>query len=106
MLTVRHSRVRLERRRRPACLAAAPMAEAGRFRANASRCCSSSVVEHSLGKGEVESSILSCSTINYLATHATDRRLLAEAGPDVADTTRLDIGLVSSPHDREGRRVS
>ena len=25
--------------------------------------CSSSVVEHSLGKGEVESSILSCSTI-------------------------------------------
>jgi hypothetical protein len=27
------------------------------------RCCSSSVVEHSLGKGEVESSILSCSTI-------------------------------------------
>ena len=26
-------------------------------------CCSSSVVEHSLGKGEVESSILSCSTI-------------------------------------------
>ena len=26
------------------------------------RCCSSSVVEHSLGKGEVESSILSCST--------------------------------------------
>jgi hypothetical protein len=32
-------------------------------------CCSSSVVEHSLGKGEVESSILSCSTINskYLA---------------------------------------
>ncbi len=26
--------------------------------------CSSSVVEHSLGKGEVESSILSCSTIN------------------------------------------
>jgi len=24
----------------PACLAAAPMAEAGRFRANASRCCS------------------------------------------------------------------
>ena len=27
-------------------------------------CCSSSVVEHSLGKGEVESSILSCSTIN------------------------------------------
>jgi hypothetical protein len=25
-------------------------------------CCSSSVVEHSLGKGEVESSILSCST--------------------------------------------
>ena len=28
------------------------------------RCCSSSVVEHSLGKGEVESSILSCSTIN------------------------------------------
>jgi hypothetical protein len=27
------------------------------------RCCSSSVVEHSLGKGEVESSILSCSTM-------------------------------------------
>jgi hypothetical protein len=27
------------------------------------RGCSSSVVEHSLGKGEVESSILSCSTI-------------------------------------------
>ncbi len=26
-------------------------------------CCSSSVVEHSLGKGEAESSILSCSTI-------------------------------------------
>ena len=29
------------------------------------RCCSSSVVEHSLGKGEVESSILSCSTIFF-----------------------------------------
>jgi hypothetical protein len=29
------------------------------------RCCSSSVVEHSLGKGEVESSILSCSTSNF-----------------------------------------
>ena len=28
--------------------------------------CSSSVVEHSLGKGEVESSILSCSTIHML----------------------------------------
>jgi hypothetical protein len=28
--------------------------------------CSSSVVEHSLGKGEVESSILSCSTIRRL----------------------------------------
>jgi hypothetical protein len=28
-------------------------------------CCSSSVVEHSLGKGEVESSILSCSTSYY-----------------------------------------
>ena len=32
---------------------------------SARRCCSSSVVEHSLGKGEVESSILSCSTIPY-----------------------------------------
>ena len=33
------------------------------------RCCRSSEVEHSLGKGEVESSILSGSTIffNYLA---------------------------------------
>ena len=30
------------------------------------RCCGSSVVEHSLGKGEVESSILSRSTINSL----------------------------------------
>jgi hypothetical protein len=30
-------------------------------------CCSSSVVEHSLGKGEVESSILSCSTIIFLS---------------------------------------
>jgi hypothetical protein len=29
------------------------------------RRCSSSVVEHSLGKGEVESSILSCSTILF-----------------------------------------
>jgi hypothetical protein len=36
--------------------------EAERFHPR-SRCCSSSVVEHSLGKGEVESSILSCSTI-------------------------------------------
>ena len=33
------------------------------FGGDAPRCCSSSVVEHSLGKGEVESSILSCSTI-------------------------------------------
>jgi hypothetical protein len=32
------------------------------FGGDAKRCCSSSVVEHSLGKGEVESSILSCST--------------------------------------------
>ena len=48
-----------------ACLAAAPMAEAGGLRASAPRgCCSSSVVEHSLGKGEAESSILSCSTTN------------------------------------------
>ena len=30
------------------------------------RCCGSSVVEHSLGKGEVESSILSHSTIFLL----------------------------------------
>src|SRR5271156_3847874 len=36
--------------------------EAGRIHPRP-RCCSSSVVEHSLGKGEVESSILSCSTI-------------------------------------------
>ena len=33
---------------------------------HAARRCSSSVVEHSLGKGEVESSILSCSTIHPL----------------------------------------
>ncbi len=33
------------------------------FRAGRYLRCSSSVVEHSLGKGEVESSILSCSTI-------------------------------------------
>ncbi len=31
-------------------------------------CCRSSVVEHSLGKGEVESSILSGSTISFQAT--------------------------------------
>ena len=35
-------------------------------------CCSSSVVEHSLGKGEVESSILSCSTIIFII-NPTDR---------------------------------
>ncbi len=43
------------------------MAEAACFRAiGAPGCCSSSVVEHSLGKGEVESSILSCSTSQAL----------------------------------------
>jgi hypothetical protein len=44
---------------RPRCYGRKPRAQA-RF-----GCCSSSVVEHSLGKGEVESSILSCST-SYL----------------------------------------
>ena len=42
---------------RPLCYGRKPRAQA-RFGG-----CSSSVVEHSLGKGEVESSILSCSTI-------------------------------------------
>jgi hypothetical protein len=39
--------------------------------------CSSSVVEHSLGKGEVESSILSCSTIflNKINRNGTDHSL-------------------------------
>ena len=35
--------------------------------------CSSSVVEHSLGKGEVESSILSCSTIKSLENSRVSR---------------------------------
>jgi hypothetical protein len=52
-------------RLRLSCHALSAMAEAPaphlRF-----RCCSSSVVEHSLGKGEVESSILSCSTSLFL----------------------------------------
>jgi hypothetical protein len=43
----------------PLCYGRKPSALWTRF-----GCCSSSVVEHSLGKGEVESSILSCSTIN------------------------------------------
>jgi hypothetical protein len=37
------------------------------------RCCSSSVVEHSLGKGEVESSILSCSTIHFNSLRPVSR---------------------------------
>jgi hypothetical protein len=37
------------------------------------RCCSSSVVEHSLGKGEVESSILSCSTSDLNKLHGGAR---------------------------------
>ena len=42
----------------PLCCGRKPRAVRTRF-----GCCSSSVVEHSLGKGGVESSILSCSTI-------------------------------------------
>ena len=59
------------------CLDPPPMAGSqALFRARrASECCSSSVVEHSLGKGEVESSILSCSTIISMTYGETaDRR--------------------------------
>ncbi len=43
------------------------------FRAGRYLRCSSSVVEHSLGKGEVESSILSCSTIKSLENSGVSR---------------------------------
>ena len=51
-------------------------------------CCRSSVVEHSLGKGEVDSSILSGSTtkpgqITTLRIVAESRTLPAASGPDV-----------------------
>ena len=52
-----------EERRGPSCHAPFAMAGSRAPPEDALRCCSSSVVEHSLGKGEVESSILSCSTI-------------------------------------------
>ena len=47
------------------------------------RCCGSSVVEHSLGKGEVESSILSRSTINPLKSltfSCANRRFSGQTG--------------------------
>jgi hypothetical protein len=55
------------------------------------RCCSSSVVEHSLGKGEVESSILSCSTINSfeLSTVLFFKSRLAATHMDQKISSRL-----------------
>ena len=53
------------------------------------------MVEHSLGKGEVESSILSCSTINFnelvkvVQVLAGPSRLIASGGADL-DETRAD----------------
>ena len=41
-------------------------------------CCSSSVVEHSLGKGEVGSSILLCSTISPLLQSLGPKALTAQ----------------------------
>jgi hypothetical protein len=49
------------------------------------RCCSSSVVEHSLGKGEVESSILSCSTIK---SSTYDNRPPGSANPVTIESPR------------------
>ncbi len=43
------------------------------------RRCSSSVVEHPLGKGEVESSILSCSTSKINKIASPDQSLIAPA---------------------------
>src|SRR5271165_5287676 len=56
----------------------------------APRRCSSSVVEHSLGKGEVESSILSCSTIAFNRLRlATERHSAATGANALARTLGL-----------------
>ncbi len=56
------------------------------------RRCSSSVVEHSLGKGEVESSILSCSTIFFPVPFATvPARAALKARFDVLGLTWLSL---------------
>ena len=48
-------------------------------------CCRSSVVEHSLGKGEVDSSILSGSTIEALRNQGFSRRPLPTPPPDLRE---------------------
>ena len=48
-------------------------------------CCRSSVVEHSLGKGEVDSSILSGSTIEALRNQDFSRRPLPTPPPDLRE---------------------
>ena len=70
------------------------------------RCCSSSVVEHSLGKGEVESSILSCSTINARLLREIDcSRETAVSHPSFTRGERpfRTAAAVRPPPDRFGR---
>jgi hypothetical protein len=56
-------------------------------------CCRSSVVEHSLGKGEVESSILSGSTISF---QVFCHRSAASSSEALASTQRFESPSSSS----------
>src|SRR5579863_6150362 len=69
--------------------------EAGRFYPRAFRRCSSSVVEHSLGKGEVESSILSCSTRPGAAMGRQARR--AGSLQDLSENSASEAAMTAEP---------
>jgi hypothetical protein len=75
----------------------APRADS--FRVSPRACCRSSVVEHSLGKGEVDSSILSGSTstpnkINSLAKRLPGREAPIRAGDQIGSSSRNYWSLV------------
>src|SRR5215510_13892361 len=68
----------------------------------AKACCRSSVVEHSLGKGEVDSSILSGSTIHPITTrHRRDAAVCACASSYLAFHKR-QVDCLRVFHDKEG----
>jgi hypothetical protein len=73
----------------PLCCGRKPRAVRTRF-----GCCSSSVVEHSLGKGEVESSILSCSTKISQLIQCLMSGLHWRVLPNTREQTRNDANLV------------
>ena len=90
----------------PSCHRAAPMAEAGRFRRRrVKRGCSSSVVEHSLGKGEVERSIRSMGTKAVAARKYTPT--FARSGARLESRTKADDssdGINEQKDQRKSRR--